>query len=105
MQGEWIKADTMPLMLELKYEYFPATWPGRIKLLELVSAPIHLRHIVYKCVRLVRPPPLALRGPASHDNILKSSQKMLFTKHEDISGMFPWKTLLNAKDSDFFLIF
>jgi len=26
----------MPLMLELKYEYFPNTWPGRIKLLELV---------------------------------------------------------------------
>merc|ERR1711997_369760 len=29
---------TMPLMLELKYEYFPATWPGRIKLLELILA-------------------------------------------------------------------
>jgi len=29
---------TMPLMLELKYEYFPATWPGRIKLLELIFA-------------------------------------------------------------------
>jgi len=28
----------MPLMLELKYEYFPATWPGRIKLLELFLA-------------------------------------------------------------------
>merc|ERR1719367_895603 len=28
----------MPLMLELKYEYFPNTWPGRIKLLELVLA-------------------------------------------------------------------
>jgi len=28
----------MPLMLELKYEYFPATWPGRIKLLELIFA-------------------------------------------------------------------
>jgi len=28
----------MPLMLELKYEYFPATWPGRIKLLELILA-------------------------------------------------------------------
>ena len=26
----------MPLMLELKYEYFLATWPGRIKLVELV---------------------------------------------------------------------
>jgi len=26
----------MPLMLELKYEYFPSTWPGRIKLAELV---------------------------------------------------------------------
>jgi len=26
----------MPLMLELKYEYFPNTWPGRIKLAELV---------------------------------------------------------------------
>ena len=26
----------MPLMLELKYEYFLATWPGRIKLAELV---------------------------------------------------------------------
>ncbi|XP_023328258.1 uncharacterized protein LOC111701291 [Eurytemora carolleeae] len=26
----------MPLMLELKYEYFPNTWPGRIKLGELV---------------------------------------------------------------------
>jgi len=25
-------------MLELKYEYFPATWPGRIKLLELILA-------------------------------------------------------------------
>merc|ERR1712145_17271 len=25
-------------MLELKYEYFPATWPGRIKLLELIFA-------------------------------------------------------------------
>merc|ERR1711892_699499 len=25
-------------MLELKYEYFPATWPGRIKLLELFFA-------------------------------------------------------------------
>jgi len=25
----------MPLMLELKYEYFPATWPGRIKLTEI----------------------------------------------------------------------
>jgi len=32
------KADIMPLMLELKYEYFPATWPGRIKLLELILA-------------------------------------------------------------------
>merc|ERR1712193_323469 len=31
-------AARMPLMLELKYEYFPATWPGRIKLLELVLA-------------------------------------------------------------------
>jgi len=29
---------TMPLMLELKYEYFPFSWPGRIKLLELVFA-------------------------------------------------------------------
>merc|ERR1719305_688614 len=29
---------TMPLMLELKYEYFPATWPGRIKLLQLILA-------------------------------------------------------------------
>merc|ERR1712211_4377 len=28
----------MPLMLELKYEYFPNTWPGRIKLLELFLA-------------------------------------------------------------------
>merc|ERR1711936_1399635 len=28
----------MPLMLELKYEYFPNTWPGRIKLLELIFA-------------------------------------------------------------------
>lgn len=28
----------VPLMLELKYEYFPATWPGRIKLLELILA-------------------------------------------------------------------
>eukprot|EP00092_Neocalanus_flemingeri_P009678 GFUD01010421.1.p2 GENE.GFUD01010421.1~~GFUD01010421.1.p2 ORF type:complete len:159 (-),score=40.07 GFUD01010421.1:438-914(-) len=28
----------MPLMLELKYEYFPATWPGRIKLLQLIFA-------------------------------------------------------------------
>merc|ERR1712029_1088003 len=27
-----------PLMLELKYEYFPNTWPGRIKLLELIFA-------------------------------------------------------------------
>jgi len=27
---------TMPLMLELKYEYFIADWPGRIKLTELV---------------------------------------------------------------------
>jgi len=26
----------MPLMLELKYEYFTNTWPGRIKLAELV---------------------------------------------------------------------
>jgi hypothetical protein len=26
----------MPLMLELKYEYFPSTWQGRIKLLELI---------------------------------------------------------------------
>jgi len=25
-------------MLELKYEYFPNTWPGRIKLLELIFA-------------------------------------------------------------------
>ena len=40
MQGECNKDDTMPLMLELKYEYFTTTWPGRIKLLELVSAPI-----------------------------------------------------------------
>merc|ERR1711874_951182 len=31
-------SSTMPLMLELKYEYFPNTWPGRIKLLELVLA-------------------------------------------------------------------
>merc|ERR1712061_106579 len=31
-------AATMPLMLELKYEYFPNTWPGRIKLLELILA-------------------------------------------------------------------
>merc|ERR1712189_26384 len=31
-------AIKMPLMLELKYEYFPNTWPGRIKLLELVLA-------------------------------------------------------------------
>jgi len=28
----------MPLMLELRYEYFPSTWPGRIKLAELVLA-------------------------------------------------------------------
>jgi len=28
----------MPLMLELKYEYFATSWPGRIKLLELVLA-------------------------------------------------------------------
>merc|ERR1712126_749220 len=28
--------STMPLMLELKYEYFIADWPGRIKLTELV---------------------------------------------------------------------
>merc|ERR1711979_35646 len=38
VQGECYKADTMPLMLELKYEYFPATWPGRINLLELIFA-------------------------------------------------------------------
>merc|ERR1711970_310800 len=38
VKGECNKADTMPLMLELKYEYFPATWPGRIKLLELIFA-------------------------------------------------------------------
>jgi len=38
VQAECNKADTMPLMLELKYEYFPATWPGRIKLLELFFA-------------------------------------------------------------------
>ena len=29
----------MPLMLELKYEYFPNTWQGRIKLAELVGQP------------------------------------------------------------------
>lgn len=28
----------MPLMLELRYEYFPSTWPGRIKLAELIFA-------------------------------------------------------------------
>jgi len=38
VKGECNKAVTMPLMLELKYEYFPATWPGRIKLLELIFA-------------------------------------------------------------------
>jgi hypothetical protein len=38
VQAKCDKADIMPLMLELKYEYFPATWPGRIKLLELVLA-------------------------------------------------------------------
>ena len=27
----------MPLMLELKYEHFIGTWPGRIKCVELVS--------------------------------------------------------------------
>jgi len=27
----------MPLMLELKYEYFLNTWPGRVKLAELVT--------------------------------------------------------------------
>ena len=26
----------MPLMLELKYEHFIGTWPGRIKCVELV---------------------------------------------------------------------
>jgi len=31
-------SNTMPLMLELKYEYFVADWPGRIKLLELILA-------------------------------------------------------------------
>ena len=34
---QWSSSARMPLMLELKYEYFPNTWPGRIKLLELVS--------------------------------------------------------------------
>merc|ERR1712080_724611 len=29
---------TMPLMLELKYEYFISDWPGRIKLAELLLA-------------------------------------------------------------------
>ena len=52
VKGECKKADTMPLMLELKYEYFPATWPGRIKLLELVSPstthpPTHTHMICY----------------------------------------------------------
>ena len=46
----------MPLMLELKYEYFPATWPGRIKLLELVSGleqiargSLHLSNNMVEC--------------------------------------------------------
>jgi len=38
VQAECDKADIMPLMLELKYEYFPTTWPGRIKLVELILA-------------------------------------------------------------------
>ena len=46
VKGECKKADTMPLMLELKYEYFPATWPGRIKLLELVSPPTTHTHMI-----------------------------------------------------------
>merc|ERR1712156_116708 len=29
---------TMPLMLELKYEHFIGTWPGRIKCVELFLA-------------------------------------------------------------------
>jgi hypothetical protein len=36
----------MPLMLELKYEYFPNTWQGRIKLGELVRK--NHRHLVIK---------------------------------------------------------
>ena len=42
----------MPLMLELKYEYFPNTWPGRIKLLELVSLMTALirQESHYKCI-------------------------------------------------------
>jgi hypothetical protein len=36
----------MPLMLELKYEYFPNTWQGRIKLGELVRT--NQRHLVRK---------------------------------------------------------
>jgi len=38
VKGVYETADIMPLMLELKYEYFPNTWPGRIKLLELIFA-------------------------------------------------------------------
>ena len=30
----------MPLMLELKYEHFIGTWPGRIKCVELVRIPL-----------------------------------------------------------------
>jgi hypothetical protein len=39
----------MPLMLELKYEYFPNTWQGRIKLTELVSSLSFLHLILQFC--------------------------------------------------------
>merc|ERR1712212_1033701 len=38
VQARSLATPAMPLMLELKYEYFPNSWPGRIKLLELILA-------------------------------------------------------------------
>ena len=35
----WVKKRfRMPVTVELKYEIFTLTWPGRIKIIELVSA-------------------------------------------------------------------
>lgn len=36
----------MPLMLELKYEHFIGTWPGRIKCVELVRKLLTLNGLV-----------------------------------------------------------
>ena len=65
----------MPLMLELKYEYFPNTWPGRIKLLELVSSRQKL-HGYFKQIKITF---LEIFFPANIRKILLKIQPLNLT--------------------------